>query len=58
MRDRSFDKQGFVASEFVLDSSSVAAKKAWQPPQLIEIDYSKTNEGTGTGGDGAFRDFS
>ncbi len=51
MNDRSLDNEGFEVVGLVFDSSSVTVKKAWQSPQLTEMDYSETSDGLAGSGD-------
>ena len=44
-------RAGMTTNESGHDLPSAKDKKNWQEPKLIEIDYCKTNEAGGSGGD-------
>ena len=56
MTEPTLGKKGLTASESINPSTSGTGKKNWQSPELIEVDYEKTNAtfSGGSGSDGLY----
>lgn len=53
MKEYNFDEKGLRVTESGSQSTPDSAKKPWQTPNMMEVDYSETSSSTGWGGQDA-----
>lgn len=51
MREKSCDTKSITTKRSIVNSLPATSKKNWQKPTFMELDYDRTNDQLGIGGD-------